>query len=109
MVRIFEMSAEGLSLKKIAKRLNSEGVPTSRPRAGKKYGSWCPTALRAMLRNEIDVGRTVWSRAHFIKRRERTSGSVESGPGASGRFSKCRSSELWTPTSGDGSKSASEQ
>jgi site-specific DNA recombinase len=62
------MSAEGLSLKKIAKRLNSEGVPTSRPRAGKKYGSWCPTALRAMLRNEIYVGRIVWNRAHFIKR-----------------------------------------
>jgi site-specific DNA recombinase len=67
-VRIFEMSADGLSLKKIAKELNAAGVPTSRPRAGKKYASWCPTALRAMLRNETYAGRIVWNRAHFIKR-----------------------------------------
>ena len=66
--RIFEMSADGFALKKIAKQLNLEGVPTSRPRAGKKYASWCPTAIRAMLRNELYIGRVVWNRTQFVKR-----------------------------------------
>ncbi len=67
-VRIFEMSASGLSLKKIAKQLNDESIPTSRPRAGKRYATWCPTALRAMLRNELYSGRVVWNRTQFVKR-----------------------------------------
>ena len=80
--RIFELAANDFSLKTIAKTLNAEGVPSPRPRAGKKYATWCPTAIRAMLRRELYVGRIVWNRSRFIKqpgsnkrlRRERPEG-----------------------------------
>lgn len=51
-VRIFELSASGISLKEIAKKPNAEQVPPPRQRQGEKRPSWCPTAVRAMLRNE---------------------------------------------------------
>jgi DNA invertase Pin-like site-specific DNA recombinase len=37
--RIFEMAAEGASLKAIAKALNREGVASPRPRSGRKYAT----------------------------------------------------------------------
>jgi site-specific DNA recombinase len=67
-VKIFEMSASGMGLKKIAASLNNDSVPTSRPRAGKQYATWCPTAIRAMLRNELYIGRIVWNRTQFVRR-----------------------------------------
>ena len=82
--RIFEMSAAGMSLKKIAKKLNAENVPTARPRAGKHYATWCPSAIRAMLRNEMYAGRLVWNRSHFIKR-----------PGTNKRISRPRPQREW--------------
>ena len=57
--RIFEVSASGLSLKTIAKTLNSEKIPPPRPTAGKQYASWAPTAIRAMLHRELYVGKIV--------------------------------------------------
>ncbi len=66
--RIFEISASGLSLTAIAKTLNGDKVPTPRPRTGKKFASWCPSAIRAMLHNELYAGRIVWNRSRFIKR-----------------------------------------
>jgi site-specific DNA recombinase len=66
--RIFEMSAEGSSLKTIAKTLNQEHVPSPRPRSGKKYATWCMTAVREMLRRELYAGRIVWNRSRFIKK-----------------------------------------
>jgi site-specific DNA recombinase len=65
--RIFEMAAEGGSLKVIARKLNDERVPSPRPRARKQYATWCPTAIRAMLRRELYVGRVVWNRSRFVK------------------------------------------
>jgi DNA invertase Pin-like site-specific DNA recombinase len=65
--RIFEMAAEGCSLKTIAKNLNRDRVPPARPRAGKRYATWCPTAIREMLRRELYIGRIVWNRSRFIK------------------------------------------
>ncbi len=65
--RIFEMSASGLSLKTIAKTINSEGIQPPRPGARKKYGSWCPTAIQAMLRRELYIGRVVWNRSLWVK------------------------------------------
>src|SRR3984885_9549905 len=44
--RIFQMSASGLALKKIAMTLNREWVRPPRPRAGKKFATWCPNAIR---------------------------------------------------------------
>jgi len=65
--RIFGMAADGCSLRTIAKTLNGEQVPSPRPRAGKQYATWCPTATREMLRRELYVGRIVWNRSRFIK------------------------------------------
>lgn len=67
-VRILEMYASGLSYRNVAKTLNAEHVPTVRPRAGRRYASWCPTMIRALLRNELYIGRVVWNKAQFIKR-----------------------------------------
>lgn len=66
-MRIFEMAAGGRSLKRIAATLNAEHVPPPRPRACKQYTTWCPTAIRAMLRREIYAGRIIWNRSKFVK------------------------------------------
>ena len=66
--RIFEMSASGLSLKTIAQTLNAEGIPPPRPRAGKRYGEWCPTAIQPMIRRELYIGRVWWNRSKWVKR-----------------------------------------
>ena len=64
--RIFEMSSQGLSFKKIAKALNSEGIEPPQPRnAG--LGTWCPTAIREMLKRELYRGWDVWNRTKFVK------------------------------------------
>jgi site-specific DNA recombinase len=65
--RIFEMSANGQSLKTIAKTLNRECVPSPRPRSGKKYATWCPTCIREMLRRDLYVGKVIWNSSRFVK------------------------------------------
>ena len=64
--RIFEMFARGVSLKKIAKTLNSEFVESPRSKS-KNRGTWCPTAIRAMLKRELYKGEHVWNRSKFVK------------------------------------------
>ncbi len=50
-VRIFEEYAQGDGLKRIAKRLNEDGVPS--PTAKRRgSGSWAPSCIRAMLRRD---------------------------------------------------------
>ncbi len=65
--RIFEMAANGGSLKVITRELNAESVPSPRPRSGKQYATWCPTAIREMLRRELYVGQVMWNRSRFVK------------------------------------------
>jgi site-specific DNA recombinase len=65
--RIFDLAASGNSLKAIAKLLNAESVPPPRPRAGRLRPTWCPTAIHAMLRRELYVGRMVWNKSRFLK------------------------------------------
>lgn len=65
--RIFQMSAAGRSLKKIAAILNREGVEPPRPRADRPNATWCPTAIREMLYRELYVGRIIWNRSRFVK------------------------------------------
>jgi len=64
--RIFEMSASGNSLKRIAKTLNEQHVQSPRPRKGRGAAGWCPTAVREMLYNERYVGRLVWNKSKFV-------------------------------------------
>ena len=68
--RIFEMSAAGHSLRKIARTLNEDRVSPPRPRAGRQYASWCPTAIREMLRRELYCGRVIWNRSRFERNPE---------------------------------------
>lgn len=59
--RIFSLYAAGSGLRGIAKRLNGEGVAC--PRVGKRgTGSWSPSSLHAMLRNERYRGVIKWNR-----------------------------------------------
>ena len=66
-LRIFEMSASGMSLKKIAATLNQECVQPPRPRAGKTHHTWCPNAIREMLYRELYGGRLIWNTSKFVK------------------------------------------
>jgi site-specific DNA recombinase len=84
--RIFEMCADGKSYSVIAKALNAEHVPPPRKRKGRGgEPSWCPTAIREMLRRELYIGRIVWNRREFRKR-----------PGTNKRVSRLRSEAEWT-------------
>jgi hypothetical protein len=82
--RVFEMSAKGISLKKIAWSLNAERIPPPRPRKGRQFPTWCPTAIREMLLRELYVGRAVWNRSRFIKR-----------PGTNHRIRRGRPQSEW--------------
>jgi hypothetical protein len=82
--RIFEMAAEGGSLKVIARKLNDERVSSPRPRAGKQYATWCPTAIRAMLRRELYARRVIWNRSRFVK-----------APGSNKRLRRERPKNEW--------------
>ncbi len=81
--RIFEMSASGVSLKNIAKTLNAEGIEAPRPRTGRR-GTWCQTAVRAMLKRELYKGEVVWNKTKFDKM-----------PGTNKRRSKARPEKDW--------------
>jgi len=63
---IFEMFAAGQSLKKIAKYLNAQCVPSPRSKSSHR-GTWCPSAIRAMLKRELYRGEIVWNRSKFLK------------------------------------------
>jgi len=82
--RIFQMYSDGGSLKGIAKTLNAEHVPTPQKRDGRKFTTWCPSAIREMLRREIYAGLIIWNRRHFIKK-----------PGTNKRISRERPKSEW--------------
>jgi site-specific DNA recombinase len=65
--RIFQMTAEGNSLKRIAKTLNAEGIRSPQPGTKKKYDSWAPSGIREMIRRELYAGRIVWNKSKKVK------------------------------------------
>jgi site-specific DNA recombinase len=65
--RIFQMSAKGISLKKIATTLNEEHLPTPRPQARNGWATWCHTAIREMLYRELYAGTIIWNRSKFVR------------------------------------------
>ncbi len=65
--RIFQMSAKGVSLKKIATALNEEHLPTPRPQARNGWATWCHTAIREMLYRELYAGTIIWNRSKFVR------------------------------------------
>lgn len=82
--RVLQMYADGGSLKSITKTLNAEHVPTPHKRSGRRFTTWCPSAIREMLRRELYVGRIVWNRRHFVKK-----------PGTNKRMSRERPKSEW--------------
>src|SRR5882724_9732776 len=64
---IFQISADGVSLKKIARILNQEHLPTPRPKAKNGWATWCHSAIREMLYRELYIGNVIWNRSKFIR------------------------------------------
>ena len=63
--RIFTLYASGLSIKRVAKRLNVEGIVSPTPRAGRQH-SWSPSSIIVMLRNERYRGVLTWAKTKKI-------------------------------------------
>jgi len=82
--RIFKMYAEGGSLKSITKTLNAEHVPPPRKRRKRTSPTWCPSAIREMLRRELYIGKMVWNRKKYMKK-----------PGTNSRVSRERPKSEW--------------
>src|SRR6185369_708173 len=82
--RIFEMSTAGMSLKKITKALNADGVTPPRGSKRRFKPSWAYTAVREMLRRELYIGRLVWNKRKYLKK-----------PGTNKRISIPRPPEDW--------------
>ena len=83
-LRIFEMAANGGSLKAIAKTLNHEHIPPPRKRARRVHATWCPSAIREMLRRELYVGQVIWNKSRFVKK-----------PGTNKRLRRMRPESEW--------------
>src|SRR5215469_198549 len=66
-LRIFREYASGLSLRAIAKGLNTDGVTSPMPYRGQRHPSWSPACLSVMLRNERYRGLVVWNRSRKIR------------------------------------------
>jgi len=62
--QIFEWSAEGLGIIKIAKKLNEMGVPAPRS------CGWQRTTVQHILKNEVYLGRIVWDKKRDVKTTE---------------------------------------
>jgi len=60
--RIFTLAAEGCGFKRIAARLNQEGVPSPRPRRNGRPRSWTSSSVRGVLLNPLYRGQLVWGR-----------------------------------------------
>lgn len=65
--RIFQLYADGHSLKTIPKKLNAERVMSPRPQQGRISRSWCPSSIRVILHNPRYIGQVVWSRKHKVQ------------------------------------------
>jgi site-specific DNA recombinase len=65
--QIFEMYAQGSSLKTTAKQLNASRVPSPRPQTGRLSRSWCPSSVRTILHNPKYVGQIVWGRKQKVR------------------------------------------
>jgi site-specific DNA recombinase len=81
---IFESSARGASLKAITAFLNARKVPPPQKRADRPHPTWCPTAIRAMLRRELYIGQRIWNQTKFVK-----------APGTNRRVARPRPRSEW--------------
>ncbi|HEX2880319.1 MAG TPA: recombinase family protein [Polyangiaceae bacterium] len=68
-VRIFQLFADGMSLKKIAALLNHERIaaPHDNGRGNKIGNGWGHPTIRAMIRNERYRGQVVWNQTKHVR------------------------------------------
>jgi DNA invertase Pin-like site-specific DNA recombinase len=57
--RIFQLAADGIGQKRIARRLNDEGVATPRAQQGRP-AAWVPSSVHQVLRRELYRGGILW-------------------------------------------------
>jgi site-specific DNA recombinase len=65
--RIFEMYGRGFSYRRIAHRLNAEGVPSPQPQRGRHSRSWCTSSVRKILTNERYLGKLTWNTTRKLR------------------------------------------
>lgn len=65
--RIFELYRSGQSLKRIAWKLNADGVKSPQPQKGRLSRSWCTSSVRTILKNERYLGRLVWNKTRKLR------------------------------------------
>lgn len=65
--RIFEMYADGHSLKRIARQLNEEGIRSPKAPRRRLKPSWCMSSIRVILRNSRYRGQIVWNKTRKIR------------------------------------------
>ena len=83
-IEIFELSAGGSSLKSIAGILNESKIPPPQKRADRPHPTWCPSAIREILRRELYIGKRIWNRRKYVKT-----------PGTNKRVSRLRPRSEW--------------
>ncbi len=81
---IFGWSAAGYSLKRIAGLLNSRKTPPPQKRKNRNNATWCPSAIREMLRRELYIGIRIWNQRKWVKT-----------PGTNKRVSRPRPQSEW--------------
>jgi site-specific DNA recombinase len=64
--KLFELYANGLSIKACVKTLNREGVRSPNPRVGRQH-SWAPSSVRHILRNQRYRGVVLWGKTRKIR------------------------------------------
>lgn len=57
--QMFNMAAEGMGGKRIARELNQQGIPKGR--------HWLPSTVLAILSNQVYTGRRVWNKKSMAK------------------------------------------
>ncbi len=66
--KIFEMRAKGFGLRAIAKFLNESKITPPRPEKRNRISpTWCPSSVRAILRNPKYVGKWTWNKTKWVK------------------------------------------
>lgn len=81
---IFELSAAGFSLKAIAGILNERKIAPPQKRADRPHPTWCPSAIREILRRELYIGKRIWNQRKYVKT-----------PGTNKRVSRPRPQSEW--------------
>jgi site-specific DNA recombinase len=64
--QIFSLYAGGLSIKRVAHKLNADRVPSPQPREGRQQ-SWAPSSVRVILRNERYRGMVRYGRTKKLR------------------------------------------